>query len=64
METFIGGVAFVVDYGLRHLVAALGERLELTARYERPLEALAQERRRADHERTVRKDFERAWRTY
>ena len=68
MKTFIGKSASVVDRGLRRLVAALGGRLELAARYERPLEALAedylQERRHAERERTARKDFERAWKTY
>ena len=68
MGSLIDATAFVLDRGLRHLAAALGGRMELAARYERPLEALAedylQERRRADRERTARKDFERAWRTF
>jgi hypothetical protein len=54
--------------GLRHLVAALGGRMELAARFERPMEALAEdyfrERLRENRERIVRRDFERAWKTF
>ncbi|HXT00713.1 MAG TPA: hypothetical protein VN915_08575 [Elusimicrobiota bacterium] len=50
---------------LRSMAAMCGGRLELAARYERPLEALAQgffhERTRAEREATARRDFERAW---
>ena len=60
-ETFIAR-------GLRHLAAALGGRMELAARFERPVEALAEdyfrERLRENRERMVRRDFERAWKTY
>jgi hypothetical protein len=68
MESWIEGTASAVDRGLRHLVAALGGRMELAARHERPLRALAEdylwERRRADRKRAARRDFERAWNTY
>jgi hypothetical protein len=54
--------------GLRHLAAALGGRMEIAARFERPLEALAEdyyrERLRAQRESAARRDFERAWKTY
>jgi hypothetical protein len=57
-----------ISRGLRHLVAAFGGRMEFAARFERPVEALAQdffrERLREQQERTARKDFERAWKTY
>jgi hypothetical protein len=60
-ETFIGR-------GLRHFAAALGGRMEIAARFERPVEALAEdylrERRRERRETAARKDFERAWKTY
>jgi len=63
-----GEAVEALDRSLRHLVAALGGRMEFAARFERPLEALAndyiQERRRADREKTARRDFERAWKTY
>jgi hypothetical protein len=58
----------VIARGLRHLVAALGGRMEIAARFERPVEALAEdyfrERQREKRERAARKDFERAWKTY
>jgi hypothetical protein len=58
----------VISRGLRHLVAALGGRMEFAARFERPVEALAEdyfrERLRENRERMVRRDFERAWKTY
>ena len=68
MESLIEGTASAIDRGLRHLVAALGGRMELAARFERPLEALAEdylsEHRRAEREKTARRDFERAWKTF
>ncbi len=58
----------VISRGFRHLAAALGGRMEFAARFERPVEALAEdffrERLREQQERTARKDFERAWKTY
>lgn len=60
-ETFIAR-------GLRHLVAAFGGRMEFAARFERPIEALAEdyirERRRGDLEAASRRDFDRAWKTF
>ena len=57
-----------ISRGLRHMVAALGGRMEFAARFERPVETLAedyfQERLRQGRERRARKDFERAWKTY
>jgi hypothetical protein len=54
--------------GLRHLVAALAGRMEIAARFERqgeaPEEGFCRERLRENRERTARKDFERAWKTY
>lgn len=47
-----------IDRGLRHLVAAFGGRMEFAARFERPVEALAEdylsERLRGNRERMVR----------
>ena len=57
-----------ISRGLRHLVAALGGRMEFAARFERPVEALAEdyfrERQRARREAAARRDFERAWKTF
>ena len=57
-----------ISRGLRHLAAALGGRMEFAARFERPVEALAEdyvrERLRENRERLLRRDFERAWKTY
>jgi predicted DNA-binding protein (UPF0278 family) len=68
MGTYIAAAASAADLGLRRLAAALGGRLELAARFERPLEALSEdylrEIRRAERERTARRDFERAWKTF
>lgn len=54
--------------GLRHLVAAFGGRMEFAARFERPVEALAEdyfrERRSRGLESSTRRDFERAWKIY
>jgi hypothetical protein len=54
--------------GLRHLVAAFGGRMEFAARFERPVQTLAEdyfvERLRESRERDLRRDFERAWKTY
>ena len=58
----------VIARGLRHLVEALGGRIEFAAHFERPAEAREEdffpERHRENRERTARKDFERAWKTY
>ncbi len=68
MQTLIDQASSAADRGLRRLAAALGGRLELAARHERPWEALAEdywrELRRAERARAFRKDFERAWKTY
>ncbi|HEX4048676.1 MAG TPA: hypothetical protein VH309_12610 [Elusimicrobiota bacterium] len=68
MKPLIEGSADVLDRGLRRLVAAFGGRMEFAARFERPIEALAEdflrERPRARRGVAARKDFERAWKTY
>jgi hypothetical protein len=68
MKSSIEGSSSVVDRGLRHLVAALGGRMEFAARFEGPDESLAEdysrERQRIRREASARKDFERAWKTY
>jgi hypothetical protein len=58
----------VIARGMAHLVAALGGRIEFAERFERPSEAHAdyffRESLRRSRDRRIRKDFERAWKTY
>ena len=58
----------LIDSSFSQLVSALAGRLEFPARFDRRREhfqeSIDREGRRESRERTARKDFERAWKTY